>query len=346
MDRRRAGAARPASSEEVQCWQHAKTSLTALSTLYSSNQSADTIGRVNRLVSVWPVDETLPPRGLDEVREIHRKLVSGLGEIAKSSDEQVKAIDEAIEHLEVLIALRRAPELAAEKRTKRPRQPSPPVAPVVPVVPASAVPSRISITVPPRASVGPTNQPVPFVRDPKLRRELLSPQLPLQPGRRVAFHQPSGKPIGPGGVKPAAAAASAAMDTGENWILAVVVRSLNNDKNRYEVQDAEPQEDGQPGQCYHTTLRAIIPLPDPTAQAGSPSHVASYQEFPPASTVMALYPDTSCFYRAEVIATPRQTARMPGHPIGRHLYKLKFEDDEDQEHTVPAEVVVEWPGTN
>lgn len=56
---------------------------------------------------------------------------------------------------------------------------------------------------------------------------------------------------------------------------------------------------------YTTTLRAIIPLPDPNAPAGSPAHVSSYQEFPAGSIVMALYPDTSCFYRAEVIATPK-----------------------------------------
>ncbi len=34
-------------------------------------------------------------------------------------------------------------------------------------------------------------------------------------------------------------------------------------------------------------------------------HLNAYPEFPAGSTVMALYPDTSCFYRAEVIASPR-----------------------------------------
>lgn len=73
----------------------------------------------------------------------------------------------------------------------------------------------------------------------------------------------------------------------------------------YEVQDVEPQEDGQPGQCYNTTLRAIIPLPDPSAPPNNAAHPNAYQEFPAGSTVMALYPDTSCFYRAEVIASPK-----------------------------------------
>ena len=81
---------------------------------------------------------------------------------------------------------------------------------------------------------------------------------------------------------------------------------------------------------------------------------------------MALYPDTSCFYRAEVLASPSDA-----HPAGRvsspysygvhdpihihpkraaqgaqskPMYKLKFEDDGDQEHSVSAQLVVEWPG--
>ena len=81
---------------------------------------------------------------------------------------------------------------------------------------------------------------------------------------------------------------------------------------------------------------------------------------------MALYPDTSCFYRAEVQASPSDM-----HPAGRvssfrscevqdpviidpkraaqgaqskPMYKLKFEDDGDQEHSVSAQLVVEWPG--
>jgi SAGA-associated factor 29 len=68
---------------------------------------------------------------------------------------------------------------------------------------------------------------------------------------------------------------------------------------------------------YTASLRAIIPLPDPTAPPGSPAHVSSYQEFPAGSTVMALYPDTSCFYRAEVIATPKDL-----QPPGRVSFDL------------------------
>ena len=63
-----------------------------------------------------------------------------------------------------------------------------------------------------------------------------------------------------------------------------------------------------PHRCYNTTLRAIIPLPDPTAPPDSAAHPNAYPAFSAGSTVMALYPDTSCFYRAEVIESPRDIA--------------------------------------
>jgi hypothetical protein len=60
---------------------------------------------------------------------------------------------------------------------------------------------------------------------------------------------------------------------------------------------------------YIASLRStpilIIPLPDKDAPPGSAAHISAYQEFATGATVMALYPDTSCFYRAEVIASPR-----------------------------------------
>lgn len=105
------------------------------------------------------------------------------------------------------------------------------------------------------------------------------------------------------------------------------------------MQDPEPQEDGSPGQSvsyfnvlssyidvrsnrtYNTTLRAIIPLPDPSAQPDSAEHLNAYPLFTAGSTVMALYPDTSCFYRAEVIASPKdvQSGNRVSLEITSHL---------------------------
>ncbi|KAJ2932648.1 hypothetical protein H1R20_g4459, partial [Candolleomyces eurysporus] len=62
-------------------------------------------------------------------------------------------------------------------------------------------------------------------------------------------------------------------------------------------------------------------------------------EFQIGSTVLGLYPDTSCFYRADVVATPKSLQSAGRQPV----YKLRFEDDDNQEHTVAAEWVVEYP---
>lgn len=61
----------------------------------------------------------------------------------------------------------------------------------------------------------------------------------------------------------------------------------------------------QTHRTWQTTLRNIIPLPDMNVPFNNPAHLNAYQEFPPGSTVMALYPDTSCFYRAQVVASPK-----------------------------------------
>ena len=73
---------------------------------------------------------------------------------------------------------------------------------------------------------------------------------------------------------------------------------------------------------YKTTHKSILPLPDPDAPVGSPAHLNLYPEFPVGSTVMALYPDTSCFYRAEVIATPDRVGDR--HPDSYIIIILKL----------------------
>jgi SAGA-associated factor 29 len=137
----------------------------------------------------------------------------------------------------VLIALRTAPEflplgedpkhhpsvamtyfLQTEKRNKRPRVPSPTAAPVSAVPTATTNSRSMSITLPARNSVGPSPT-IPFSRDPKARREALSKQLPLQEGRKVAFHPPPGKAGG--------------ADDENTWILALVTKCIHADKNRY-----------------------------------------------------------------------------------------------------------------
>lgn len=64
---------------------------------------------------------------------------------------------------------------------------------------------------------------MPFSREPKARREALAKQLPLQEGRKVAFHPPQNSKGADG----------AAGGKDEEWILAVVIGCINQDKNRF-----------------------------------------------------------------------------------------------------------------
>lgn len=51
---------------------------------------------------------------------------------------------------------------------------------------------------------------------------------------------------------------------------------------------------------YNTTIKSIVPLPDPRDRQRTYPDV----EFAPGTPVMALYPDTTSFYRAVVQGGP------------------------------------------
>lgn len=56
---------------------------------------------------------------------------------------------------------------------------------------------------------------------------------------------------------------------------------------------------------YIANLKSIVPLPEQGVPIANPAHISFQPVFPVGETVLALYPDTSCFYRAEVISSPR-----------------------------------------
>ena len=89
---------------------------------------------------------------------------------------------------------------------------------------------------------------------------------------------------------------------------------------RYEVQDPEPDENGQPGQVYKTSASALIAIPGPDA---------ILPEFPVGKAVLARYPETTTFYRAEVTGARKE------------VYRLKFEDDQNQEMEVGRRYVLD-----
>ncbi|CAD6983870.1 unnamed protein product [Tilletia controversa] len=177
-----------------------------------------------------------------------------------------------------------------------------------------------------------------YVDPARARREVLAHQLPLRKGRRVAFRQPTKRNPGPGGQQPVVTE----NEEGETWIMATVEECINNDRNRYVVRDLEDEDQTAPA-TWNTTLKAIVPLPE-TVQT-LPSH-----DYTSGSQVMALYPDTTCFYRATIVSGGPGLQKMTATKAAKKEqdllnapYKLVFEDDGEDVKSVPAFLVVERP---
>jgi SGF29 tudor-like domain len=111
----------------------------------------------------------------------------------------------------------------------------------------------------------------PFVQIPTGVRE------EIKVGSQVAFHVPKAK------------------QSDAEWIQCLVIRIAGDfPKLRYEVQDTEPDEYGHMSQTYKTNAQSIVLIPDDSA--GLPA-------LPSGTMVLARYPETTTFYKAEVIAT-------------------------------------------
>jgi SAGA-associated factor 29 len=96
----------------------------------------------------------------------------------------------------------------------------------------------------------------------------------------------------------------------ENWILAEVV-SYNAVTAKYDVDDIDAEE----GKERHTlSRRRIVPLPRWKADPETNTEAL----FPKGTLVLALYPQTTCFYRAVIHEPPRR--------IGDD-YMVLFEDN-------------------
>ncbi|KAL1919338.1 uncharacterized protein VTP21DRAFT_2031 [Calcarisporiella thermophila] len=126
-----------------------------------------------------------------------------------------------------------------------------------------------------------------------------------------------------------AAKISKKFDKTEEWIKAVVL-DFNSDKNKYHVQDTDPDDNGNHAK-YMLNPRHVLPIPNENED---------YPEFAAGSDVLALYPSTTCFYKAKVITPPSKNKSKPGH------YQLRFEDDNDHTQMVEDRLVLEMPRTN
>lgn len=107
-------------------------------------------------------------------------------------------------------------------------------------------------------------------------------------------------------------------DGDENWILAEVI-SFNSGTNKYEVDDID--EEGK--ERHLLSRRRIVPLPLMKANPETNPEAL----FKKGMLVMALYPQTTCFYRALV-------ERPPEGPIDD--YSVLFEDNSYADGYSPA----------
>lgn len=99
-----------------------------------------------------------------------------------------------------------------------------------------------------------------------------------------------------------------AADVGEEWILAEIVQYLSG-QNKYEVDDIDDEQKDR----HVLSKRKIIPLPLMRVNPETDGHAL----FPKDTQVLALYPQTTCFYKAIVCRLPQTSTEE---------YELLFED--------------------
>ncbi|KAI8341290.1 SGF29 tudor-like domain-containing protein [Chlamydoabsidia padenii] len=114
----------------------------------------------------------------------------------------------------------------------------------------------------------------------------------------------------------------------DEWILARVLQ-FHTDKNRYHIEDVDRDEYGNT-QRYMVSPRQVIPIPDITDNR---------LEYPSGHHVLALYPGTTCFYKATVMVPPSKNKDM--NAIG--TYKVQFEDDNNEIKYANPNHVLETP---
>lgn len=111
------------------------------------------------------------------------------------------------------------------------------------------------------------------------------------------------------------------LDNEKNWILAEVV-NYDHSSGKYEVSDADEEEKAR----YVLARRRVIPLPLMRANPETDANAL----FPRGATVVALHPQTTCFYKAVVDTRPSNALED---------YELVFEDASfDEGYSAPLKV--------
>ncbi|KAK8184591.1 SGF29 tudor-like domain-containing protein [Phyllosticta citribraziliensis] len=128
---------------------------------------------------------------------------------------------------------------------------------------------------------------------------------------------------------------------GEGILCAVTAVIGEGKQRRYEIIDSDP-DPPTPPQPYRASVNALVPIPKTNE---------GLSELPPRKTVLAVYPFTTTFYKAEVVASrPGKGLKKDGKDIGADLkegyVRLRFEgeDEADTEKDVERRYVLPEPG--
>ena len=146
--------------------------------------------------------------------------------------------------------------------------------------------------------------------------------------------QPSGQPVSSIDAGDLVAANVGALNQsagGQEWIVAKVTR-YSPSEGAFEIVDADEEAEKH---VYRLPQKFVIPLPKTAS-------VRESQNFPAGTSVLAVYPNTTTFYKAKVVQPAR---RLPNAEYSEFV--LEFEDDGDadgQAHrAVPFRHVVLFP---
>ncbi|KAI9480831.1 MAG: SGF29 tudor-like domain-containing protein [Benjaminiella poitrasii] len=280
MDRKsRSSRSHEESSEEISLWKQICSSLLKLEGIQKEEETV--INSINKIQLSVDIEKGIT--GL-----IQQKLKENYKRGIELSSNESKIIQDIIEKLSVLIALRENEQ--DQKRKKRKLE-------LIDTNSSNNNNSNSSTTS--NSSSNNNNNNI----------HTAEPIHILPKGTTVAAKQPKEK------------------DKNEEWILAVVIQ-YHADKNKYQVEDVDQDDYGEK-QRYMLSPRYVIPV-------RSSEEARSLPEIPAQKDVLALYPGTTCFYKAIVIAPPSKSKEIKN-------YRVQFEDDNDEVKYVMPEHVLEMP---
>jgi len=107
----------------------------------------------------------------------------------------------------------------------------------------------------------------------------------------------------------------------------LLVTSHPKRSSRYEIQDIEPEldEDGREPSPYRASVQSLIVIPSATAPL---------PDLPRGKQVLALYPQTTTFYKAELVGMRKDHCRL----------RFEGEDEKDKEQDVERRYVLDVAG--